>query len=133
MKRFSLLVALLLAFVSLALAETAGAQTRTITPKKTYTPYRPSRPTLSPWFGLYNTNRGPLPNYYNYVVPQQVVEQTLANQQTAIQQQGAEYRNLQTQVTNYEQIAKARPTGSSSGFLQYRDRFQNQGQYYQNR
>lgn len=130
MNRFSLLLVLSLAFFSLALVETAGAQT---SPKKTYTPYRPSQPTLSPWFGLYNTNRGPLPNYYNYVVPRQVVEQTLTNQQTAIQQQGAEYRNLQTQVTNFEQIAKARPTGSASGFLNYRDRFQNQRQYYQNR
>lgn len=133
MKRFSLLVALSLAFFSLALVETAGAQTRTAAPKKTYVPYRPSRQTLSPWFGLYNTNRGPLPNYYNYVVPQQVVEQTLTNQGAAIQQQGAEYRNLQTQVTNYEQIANVRPTGASSGFLNYRDRFQNQASYYQNR
>ncbi|MBN2023489.1 MAG: hypothetical protein JW809_11935 [Pirellulales bacterium] len=95
-----------------------------------YSPYQPSRPTMSPWFGLYNTNRGPLPNYYNYVVPRQQLERTLRQQEDAIRQQNVEYQSLQRDVSRFERAAAARPTGASSRFFEYRDRFQNQRLFF---
>ncbi|MBN1911925.1 MAG: hypothetical protein JW818_19545 [Pirellulales bacterium] len=102
--------------------------------RRPYTPYQPSRPTLSPWFGLYNTNRGPLPNYQNYVVPRQQLERTLQQQETALRMQEAQYRSLQQNLNRrFDQAAEARPTGSNSGFMTYGNRFQNQRTFFRTR
>ena len=100
--------------------------------RRPYTPYQPSRPTLSPWFGLYNTNRGPLPNYQNYVVPRQQIERALNQQETALRLQEAQYRNLRHDL-NRRMERPVRPTGSGSGFMTYQQRFQNQRSFFRTR
>ena len=98
-----------------------------------YSPYQPARSTMSPWFNLYNTNRGPLPNYYNYVVPRQQLDRTLQQQKQAIQRQDAEYRSLQGEVAKFERKADVRPTGAASTYFNHRQRFQNQQTFYRTR
>jgi len=128
--RRSTILGLVLAVFAVGVIEARAQSPYVPRPRRTYMPYQPARPTLSPWFNLYNTNRGPLPNYYNYVVPRQQLERTLHEQENAIRLQNAEYQRLQSDVSRFERAAPVRPTGSSSDFFNHAGRFQNQRTFF---
>ncbi|MEN6457944.1 MAG: hypothetical protein ABFC63_03375 [Thermoguttaceae bacterium] len=102
--------AVLAAGVVLSLVQVAGAQM----------PGDPAnRPTLSPWFGLYQKNGGPLDNYHMFVRPRLQLNNTLRQQQDAIGRNDAGIHTLDQEMTRYQEQAGVRPTGSSSVFMYY--------------
>ena len=79
-----------------------------------------SRPTLSPWFGLYQKNGGPIDNYHTFVRPRIDLNDTLQRQQAGIQRNEAGVNSLGQEMTQMqEEHAGIRPTGSASGFMNY--------------
>lgn len=81
--------------------------------------YRPSRPTLSPWFNLYRSEGGALDNYHSFVRPEQQLRRTLTQQESAIRQQGASLRTLGGQMSSMQQAYPTRPTGTGSTFMNF--------------
>jgi len=81
--------------------------------------YRPNTPTLSPWFGLYNRDSGPLSNYHNFVRPRQQVYRALRQQRSEIQRQSSDLHMLGQQVLGMRQTNSLRPTGIGSTFMNY--------------
>jgi len=112
MTRPQVVVTLLLAGALLTSARAASAQG----PESRY---RPSRPTLSPWFDLYQRNSGPLDNYHQFVRPQIELQDTLTQQNAAIQRGSAGLRSLRSEVTDLQQEGNVRPTGTGSVFMDY--------------
>ncbi len=82
-------------------------------------PYRPGRPTISPYMNLYRANPGPVDNYHLYVRPQQQLLNTLQWQDQALQQQGAHLQSLRQEVSGFGQRRIATPTGIGAGFMNY--------------
>ena len=78
-----------------------------------------SRPPLSPWLQLFRRDVGPLPNYHQFVRPEQRLRQTLTQQETALRWQGAQIRSLQGQATAGQRTGMPQPTGTGSVFLDY--------------
>ena len=70
-----------------------------------------SRPTLSPWFGLYQRNGGPLDNYHTFVRPQIELRNTLLRQQAAIQRNSAGIASIDRDLGEQGQL---HPTGTGS-------------------
>ena len=68
-------------------------------------------PTLSPWFGLYQKNGGPVDNYHNFVLPQLQLQDTLQRQQAAIQRNDAGLNSLDQDVTQLHDHGGVRPLG----------------------
>jgi len=81
--------------------------------------YTPSSPTLSPWFGLYNRDSGPLDNYHNFVRPRQRVYRALQQQHNEIQRQSSNLNALGQEVLSMRQPSSLRPTGVGSTFMNY--------------
>jgi hypothetical protein len=81
--------------------------------------YRPWKPTISPWFSLYNRNRGPLDNYNMYVRPETELRDTLQQQASGIQRNSAGLRSLGHDVNQLQEEGPIRPTGTGSGFMNY--------------
>lgn len=86
------------------------------------------RPPLSPWFGLYRKNGGPLDNYHMFVRPQFQLENTLRQQQNAIQRNDAGVRSLGQEMTWQQEQLGMRPTGSGSVFMYYSHYYPGKGQ-----
>ena len=82
-------------------------------------PYRPSRPTISPYMNLYRANPGPVDNYHLYVRPQQRLLSTLQQQNQALYQQSAGLQALRQEVTGVGRQRIATPTGIGAGFMNY--------------
>jgi hypothetical protein len=79
-----------------------------------------NRPTLSPWFGLYQKNGGPIDNYHTFVRPRIDLNDTLQRQQAGIQRNQAGINSLGQDMTQLqEEHAGIRPTGSASVFMNY--------------
>ena len=121
MKRPQIALMFLIACVVLAGVRPAHAQRSW--------PYRPSRPTLSPWFGLYQYNPGPLSNYRQHVLPEIERRDTLRRQDLAIGRQSAGLRSLGQQMSRFERASSMRPTGTGSVFMNYSHYYQFQGSY----
>ncbi len=88
--------------------------------------YRPSRPTISPYFQLYNRNSSPVGNYHGFVRPRQQVyrsfqQQNRTNQQQnrINQRQSSDLRSLGQQVLSIRESGSLRPTGTGSTFMNY--------------
>ena len=77
------------------------------------------QPTLSPWFGLYRRDSGPLPNYYQFVRPQQQLQRNLQRSSVAIYEQGNAIRALRQEITRSGQRGPTIPTGVGGGFMNY--------------
>jgi len=77
------------------------------------------RPTLSPWFGLYQRNGGPIDNYHMFVRPQMDLQNTIQQQQNAIQRNAAGINSLGQDVTQMQEHGTMKPTGTGSGFMNY--------------
>ncbi len=79
-----------------------------------------SRPTLSPWFGLYQKNGGPIDNYHTFVRPRVDLNDTLQRQQADIQRNEAGVNSLGQDMTQLqEEHAGVRPTGSATEYVRY--------------
>ncbi|MCE5268552.1 MAG: hypothetical protein LLG00_11770 [Planctomycetaceae bacterium] len=87
-----------------------------------------SRPALSPWFGLYQKNGGPLDNYHMFVRPRFQLNNTLRQQQDAIQSNNAGIRSLDQEMTSTQERMGIRPTGSASVFMNYSHYYPGPGQ-----
>ena len=87
-------------------------------PRRSYTPYRPSTPTISPYLDLFRRNTGDLPNYHTFVRPKL---QTRA----AFQQQAGQFRSLQRQLGGLQRQFSSlenphvSPTGIGGGFMNF--------------
>jgi hypothetical protein len=78
-----------------------------------------NRPTLSPWFGLYQRNSGPLDNYHTFVRPQIQLENTLQRHQVAIQRNYEGVASLDREMSELTAPGQVHPTGIGSGFMNY--------------
>jgi hypothetical protein len=86
------------------------------------------RPTMSPWFSLYRKDGGPLDNYHTFVRPQLELNDTLQQQQMAIQRNSVGLDTLDQQVGQFkEQGRVVRPTGTASVFMNYSHYYPLQG------
>jgi hypothetical protein len=83
-----------------------------------------NRPTLSPWFGLYQRNSGPLDNYHTFVRPEIQLRNTLRNQQANIQQNTAAINALGQDAAQTQEYGRVRPTGTGSTFMTQSSYFQ---------
>lgn len=81
--------------------------------------YRPYKPTISPWFNLYNRNTGPLDNYNTYVRPEMELRDTLQQHASGIQRNSTGIRSLGHEVNQLQTEGLIRPTGTGSGFMNY--------------
>jgi hypothetical protein len=93
----------------------------TVEPAQAQIPgYRPTRPTLSPYFDLYRFEPGPLGGYLSDFRPRQEVRQALQRQSARVQQQSATIRSLDRRMSLVEgPVDLVRPTGTGSGFMNY--------------
>jgi hypothetical protein len=78
-----------------------------------------NRPTLSPWFGLYQRNGGPLDNYHTFVRPQIQLDNTLQRQHLAIQRNNEGVQSLSREVSQLADQGQMHPTGIGSVFMDY--------------
>jgi len=78
--------------------------------------YQPARPTLSPYVGLLQGNRGAIPNYYTMVRPQ--LEQRTFNQQLQATAR-VQSLDIQTLTSSEDSSPRRVQTGKSAGFEQY--------------
>lgn len=131
MSRLTIIIAILTGLTIVGTADQSFGE------RRGYQPYRPSRPIFSPWFGLYERNAGPLPNYFYFVRPRQELQRDLEEQGRINQrqrrlntQQDERVNKLQGEVTHLERVTSARPTGHNSGYLNYRTRFMNSRVYF---
>ena len=85
------------------------------------------RPTLSPWFGLYQRNGGPLDNYHTFVQPRIELDNTLQRHQTAIQRNNAGVTSIGRELSHLAEQDQAHPTGSNSVFMHYSHYYPAQG------
>jgi hypothetical protein len=74
------------------------------------------RPALSPWFGLYQRNSGPLDNYHTFVQPRIELNNTLQRHQAAIQRNNEGVVSLGHELGDQRQL---HPTGTGSVFMDY--------------
>ncbi|MCH8923640.1 MAG: hypothetical protein IIA67_10905 [Planctomycetes bacterium] len=87
-------------------------------PRRSYSPYRPSRPTVSPYLDLLRRRTGELDNYHTFVRPKQ---QTRA----ALRQQAGQFGSLQRQFGGLQrqfsslQNTRVSPTGIGGGFMNH--------------
>jgi hypothetical protein len=77
------------------------------------------RPVLSPWFGLYQRNNGPLDNYHTYVRPELELNDTLDRQQAGIERNTTGIKSLGQDVTQMQRPQTVHPTGAASVFMDY--------------
>jgi hypothetical protein len=77
-----------------------------------------NRPPLSPWFGLYQRNGGPLDNYHTFVQPRIQLDNTLQRHHAAIQRNSAGVASLGHDLSQFEEQG-VRPTGTGSVFMDY--------------
>jgi hypothetical protein len=77
------------------------------------------RPTLSPWFGLYQRNSGPLDNYHMIVRPQIAVNDAIQRQQADIQRNTAGINYLGGEMMRPQVQGLMAPTGTASVFMNY--------------
>ncbi len=131
MSRPAIIIAVLTGLTIVGVVDQSFAQ------RRHYQPYRPARPIFSPWFGLYERNAGPLPNYFYFVRPRQELQRDLEEQNRINQRQSHintrqndRVNRLRGEVTHLERASSARPTGHTSGYLNYRDRFMNSRAYF---
>ena len=106
--------AIVLMIAGTGVASTASAQ-------DPYTPYRPATPTISPWLNMFRRDPGPLDNYHTFVQPRIQAQQTLRQQEAAIQRNQAAIGSVNEQLTQIEaqRETSIRPTGSASTFMNY--------------
>ncbi len=109
-------------FASIALAFLFGSTSVTHAQGNRPSRYTPSRPTVSPYLNLLNTNQGPLPNYYTYVRPQLQQNRINQEQSTALRQQQMELNKLEGGMMKFRQ-SETRPTGTGATFM-------NHGRYF---
>jgi hypothetical protein len=81
--------------------------------------YRPQTPTLSPWFGLYQKNTGPLDSYHYFVRPRMEAYDAYQQQNSAIEQQSAHLNSFGQELTQLQHEGPIRPTGSASVYMNY--------------
>jgi hypothetical protein len=73
-----------------------------------------------PIYDLFQQRRGILPNYYQFYMPQQRLQQNLRSQAYQLQRQGNAIQAMQNQwLTPQEQGADISPTGRGSTFMNY--------------
>jgi hypothetical protein len=86
--------------------------------------YNPPRGPISPWMNMFQRRVGPLDNYNSWVRPQIQLQDAMARQNFAIQQQAAGLEALGQQVEVKPGAHQPiRPTGTGSVFMNF-------GHYY---
>jgi hypothetical protein len=86
-----------------------------------------NRPPLSPWFGLYQRNGGPLDNYHTFVQPRIQLDNTLQGHQAAIQRNNAGVTSLGRELSQFTEQDQVHPTGTNSVFMHYSHYYPAQG------
>jgi len=81
-------------------------------------PYRPSRPTTSPYLNLGRTDSGAVDNYNAFVRPEQEMRNTMRLQQDAIRTQGMDL-SLVEQRMSLGRRGVSRPVSRASVFMNY--------------
>jgi hypothetical protein len=81
--------------------------------------YYPRSGAVSPWMSMFQRNPGPLDNYHSYVQPQIQLQNTLGQQNAALQQQSTRLQSLGQQLSESEQEGPIHPTGAGSVFMNY--------------
>ena len=95
-------VAVLVAVVTILASPAVAQRPRT---------FEPSRPTFSPYFGLFQVNTTPLPNYQALVKPRQEMRRTLERDQVRFNQIE---RQIQLRDTSDRRTLMPRTSGSVS-------------------
>jgi hypothetical protein len=87
--------------------------------------YRPTSPTLSPYFDLFRRDTGPLGGYHSDYLPRQEFRRSIQQQGARLQQQNASIRSLDQRMSLAEQPPySVRPTGTGSVFMNYSHYYQ---------
>ena len=79
-----------------------------------YLPSAIRRPTLSPWLDLFRDDTGVLPNYHQFVRPQQRLRGYLGQQYRHMQREATQLRNVENQMSEMMRPSGARPTGTGA-------------------
>ena len=117
MKRSQVILTLVIAAAALLTALPASAQYPS--GRRPYSPFQPARPTISPWFNLYNQEGGALDNYHTFVRPEMRLRNTLRQQQYDINRQGMDIQSMRRNMSGVNRTLGMRPTGSGSMFMNY--------------
>jgi hypothetical protein len=80
--------------------------------------YNPARGPISPWMNMFQRRVGPLDNYNSWVRPQLQLQDAMARQNVALQQQATGLQLLGQQI-EAKQGNQVRPTGTGSVFMNY--------------
>ena len=88
---------------------------------------RPRRSSFSPYLDLYRRDSGVLDNYHQFVRPEIQLRKTLDQQRRAISRQGRGLRTLGRDFGQFQRQSMARPTGTSSVFMNYSHFFPSAG------
>jgi hypothetical protein len=104
-----ILVCVCFILVGLTWASSAFAQPR----------YYPRSSPISPWMNMFQRKPGPLDNYHSFVQPQLQLEETLGQQNTALQQQATKIRSLGQDIRERQRGSDTPPTGIGSVFMDY--------------
>jgi len=117
MKRSLLVLGLLIGCAVLSEAQSAYAQGGG---RSRPYPYMPARPVMSPYFGLFRRDGGPLGPYHTYVLPQARLRDTLATQAQGIYRAGAGIQYLSGEVARLDRASAGNPvTGTGSVFMNH--------------
>lgn len=89
--------------------------------------YQPNKPTLSPYLNYFRLNTGVLPNYQQFVRPQQQLQETLQRQQTEIQMGRRSLKDLSGKVDERFANPTVSPTGHGATFMNFSHYFPKRG------
>jgi hypothetical protein len=83
--------------------------------------YEPASPTLSPYLDYFRQNAGVLNNYHTFIRPQQQLQNTINQQNAAIQRNARRLGTLNLDVTNLKEFRESviSPTGHGATFMNY--------------
>ena len=77
------------------------------------------RPTLSPYLSLLNRRTSVLPNYFEFVRPQQQVISEFQRQNREIQRQQQNLQSVDRRIDSMSRPGGATPTGVRGGYMNY--------------
>jgi hypothetical protein len=86
--------------------------------RRSYSPYRPSTPTVSPYLDLFRRNTSDLPNYHTFVRPKLQTRAALQRQTGQIGALNQQFGGLRQQFSSLENT-QASPTGIGGGFMNF--------------
>ncbi|MCH8046809.1 MAG: hypothetical protein IID44_24165 [Planctomycetes bacterium] len=109
-----IIFSLVIVAISLLICGPASAQQ----PRRSYSPYQPSRPTVSPYIDLLRRRTGELSNYHTFVRPKLRTQAALRQQSNRFGSLQRQFGGLQRQFSSL-QNTQAAPTGIGGGFMNF--------------